>query len=75
MDQSNVISGPARIELDEFKRKFDRGEPVYIIDTRSPRDREASDVKIPGAVRLHFRDIEARLDELPRDRTIVTYCT
>jgi rhodanese-related sulfurtransferase len=74
MDQANVITGPVRIELNEFKRKLDRGEPVYIIDTRSPRDWKASDVKIPGAVRLHFRDLDAHLAKLPRDGTIVTYC-
>lgn len=66
---------PPRIEIDELKQKLDRGEPVFIIDTRSHLAWDSSNVKIPGAVRLHYRDLETRLGEVPRDRTIVAYCT
>ena len=66
---------PKRITIGELKQKLDQGEPVFIIDTRGPGAWESSDVKIKGAVRLHYHDLEARLDEVPRDRTIVTYCT
>ena len=66
---------PPRIEIEELKRKLDRGEPVFIIDTRSHAAWSGSDEKIPGAVRLHYNYLEQRLDEVPRDRTIVAYCT
>jgi len=66
---------PARIAIDKLKRMLDHGDQVFIIDTRSHASWEGSDVKIPGAVRLHYHYLEEHLDELPRDRTIVTYCT
>ncbi len=65
---------PERIDAAEVKKRLEQGEPVFIIDTRSPHDWEASDVKIPGAVRIHFFELPKRINELPRDRTIVTYC-
>ena len=54
---------------------MNRGEPPLFIDTRNPHDWGESDVKLPGALRIHFSDLEEHLDELPRDRLIVTYCT
>jgi len=64
-----------RITIDEVKKKMDRGEPILFIDTRNSHDWSESDVKLPGALRIHFSELEQRLDELPRDRLIVTYCT
>lgn len=66
---------PTRISAVEVKRRLDRGEPVFFIDTRSLAAWEESDIKIPGARRIHYSELEAHLAELPRDRTIVTYCT
>ena len=66
---------PSRISVDEVKTLMDRGEPVLLIDTRNPHDWGESDVKLPGAVRIHYSEMGQHLDELPRDRLIVTYCT
>ena len=66
---------PSRISVDEVKTLMDRGEPVLLIDTRNPHDWGESDVKLPGAVRIHYSELGQYLDELPRDRLIVTYCT
>jgi len=65
----------ARIDSAEVKRKMESGEPVLFIDTRNQQDWGKSDVKLPGALRIHYRDLEQHLDELPHDRLIVTYCT
>ena len=64
-----------RITIEEVKQRMDRGEPILFIDTRNPHDWGESDVKIPGALRIHYSELEQRLDELPRDRLIVPYCT
>lgn len=64
-----------RITVKEVKEKMDKDEPVLFIDTRNPRDWSESDVKLPGALRIHFSELEKHLDKLPRDRSIVTYCT
>jgi len=64
-----------RITIDEVRKRMDRGEPVLFIDTRNPHDWGESDVKLPGARRIHFSELEKHLEELPRDRLIVPYCT
>ncbi len=64
-----------RITVEELKRQLDSGEPVVLIDTRNPHDWGESDVKLPGARRIHFSELEMHLDELPRDGLIVAYCT
>ncbi len=64
-----------RITIDEVKQRIDKGASLLFIDTRNSRDWAESDVKLPGAVRLHFNELEQHLEELPRHRTIVTYCT
>ena len=69
------MAEPVRITIDELKKKLDGGEPVLFIDTRNPHDWGEADVKVPGARRIHFSELENHLDELPRDRLIVTYCT
>lgn len=66
---------PTRIGVAELKKKLDQGKPVFIIDTRSPAAWSDSEVKLPGAVRIHYSELESHIKELPRDRTIVTYCT
>lgn len=66
---------PARIDVDEVKRRMDKGEPMIFIDTRNSHDWGESDVKLPGALRIHYKELEEHLDELPRDRLIITYCT
>jgi len=66
---------PRRIRVADVKKRLERGEPILFIDTRSSHSWEESDVKIPGAVRIHYSELPQRLGELPRDRLIVTYCT
>ena len=64
-----------RISVVEVKKRLDKGEPIFFIDTRSSHAWGESDVKIPGAVRLHYSELEQHLDEVPRDRLIIPYCT
>ncbi len=64
-----------RISVTEVKKRLDKGEPIFFIDTRNSTAYGESDIKIPGAVRLHYSELEQHLDELPRDRLIIPYCT
>ena len=64
-----------RISPDEVKKQMDSGEPILFIDTRNPNAWRESDVKLPGAVRINFSELEEHLAELPHDRQIVPYCT
>ena len=69
------MTEPDRIMIDEVKKRMDNGESILFIDTRNPTSWGESDVKLPGAWRIHLSELEKHLDELPRDRQIVTYCT
>jgi rhodanese-related sulfurtransferase len=64
-----------RVTADEVKERMDRGEPLVFLDTRNPTAWGESDAKLPGAIRMSVDEVERRLEELPRDRTIITYCT
>ena len=63
------------ITIDEVKTMIDTGESILFIDTRNQHDWSESSVKLPGARRIHVSELRQHIDELPRDRLIVTYCT
>jgi hypothetical protein len=64
-----------RITIKELKKKLDASARIFFIDTRSFRDWNASDIKLKGAHRIHFTELMDHLNELPRNRTIIAYCT
>ena len=64
-----------RITSAKLKKMMDSGQPVLIIDTRSPSAWRESNVKLPGALRIYVDNLEKHLDKLPHDRQIITYCT
>ena len=66
---------PERITITELKKKLERGEPIFFIDTRNFHDWGTTDIMVKGARRIHYSELGQHLDKLPRDRTIVTYCT
>jgi rhodanese-related sulfurtransferase len=64
-----------RVTVDEIKERMDRGEAFTFIDTRNPQAWAEADKKLPGALRIPLDELEEDLDEIPRDRTVITYCT
>jgi rhodanese-related sulfurtransferase len=64
-----------RVTVDEVKARLDRGEPIAFIDARSPESWSKSDVQIKGSLRVPVDDVAKRLSDIPRDRSIVVYCT
>ena len=64
-----------RITVDEVKERLDRGEEFAFVDTRNPTAWAESDQKLPGAIRVPADEVEQRLNEIPHDRTVITYCT
>ena len=65
----------ARITAEEAKTRVDRGEPIAFVDTRNPRAWAESDVKLPGAVRVPLDEVAKYASHVPKDRSVVTYCT
>jgi 3-mercaptopyruvate sulfurtransferase SseA len=64
--------GVRRITVAELKAMMDNNEAV-VIDVRNEASYNAAHIK--GAKLIPEADLLKHLDELPRDKTIVTYCS
>lgn len=64
-----------RVTVDEVKERMDRGEQFTFVDTRNPQAWGEAETKLPGAVRVQAGEPGQHLDEIPRDRAVITYCT
>ena len=59
------------VPTDEMKKRVASGDAV-LLDVR-PRE-EYTAGHIPGALSLPYEELGSRLDELPKDKEIITYC-
>ena len=75
MQRATSVQEVTKITVDDAFGRFDRGEPIVFLDSRNRHAWSESNVKLPGAVRIPPDDVRAHIKEIPRDRTIVTYCT
>jgi len=65
----------SRISPEELLEKIEGGEQLFIADLRGAADFETDPSVIPGAVRVLPSELDARHEEIPRDRDIILYCT
>ena len=61
-----------RIKVDELHALWEKGD-VLIIDTRA--EAAYKDEHIKGSISMPTGTVLGRIDELPRDKMIVAYCT
>jgi rhodanese-related sulfurtransferase len=73
--ETTQATAPTRVTADEIIERMKRGEKFTFLDTRNPKAWSESDEKLPGALRVPADELEKHLDQIPRDRTIITYCT
>lgn len=73
--EMEVIMEATRITADEVKERLERGEQFTFLDTRNPTAWVESDQKLPNAIRVPADDVAGHLNEIPKDRAVVTYCT
>jgi rhodanese-related sulfurtransferase len=66
---------PELISVEDAWRLLEEGANPFFLDTRNEKHWGQSDVKIPNAVRIWRDELATRLDEVPRGRPIITYCT
>jgi rhodanese-related sulfurtransferase len=64
-----------RITTDEVRERLERGEEFTFLDTRNPQAWAESDKKLPHAIRVPAAELDQHLNEIPRDRAVITYCT
>jgi rhodanese-related sulfurtransferase len=60
-----------KISLEEFTKKFNEGKAV-LVDIRMPFEKKVWN--LPFALDIPADELENRLDELPKDKLIVTAC-
>lgn len=65
----------SRITPDELHRRTQAGDLVAILDLRAAYEMEEIGAKIPGAMWFSLADLDARHQDVPRDREIVLYCS
>jgi len=65
----------ARVSPEELLEMIQSGEEYAIVDLRHAREVEAEGAKLPGAIQMELSEIEARHDEIPRDKDIILYCS
>jgi rhodanese-related sulfurtransferase len=70
-----VAMEATRITTDEVRERLDRGEQFTFVDTRNPTAWGESERKLPNAVRVPADEVAQHLNEIPKDRAVVTYCT
>lgn len=74
--QSPAPAPPAdtarRITAEEAHKLYEKGQ-VVVIDTRTEAAYKESHIK--GAILVPVNEVAAKADELPRNKTIVAYCT
>jgi len=61
-----------RVTVDELKKMLDAGQAV-VYDTRAKSAYDAEHIK--GALSMPSGEVADRAGELPKDKTIVFYCT
>ncbi|MGH9966830.1 MAG: cation:proton antiporter [Pyrinomonadaceae bacterium] len=68
--------GAQRISIDELRRLHESGEPVIILDVRTERSLEPSNLQAKGAVRIPPDHVVERARELrvPKNAWLIAYC-
>ncbi len=71
MDMQDV----PRMSPEELYTRMAQGEAVVVLDVRTTDGLSVHPDQIPGTRWLPLADVVQQVDTLPRQRTIVTYCT
>lgn len=59
------------VEADEARRLIDE-DALVVIDVRTPEEVAAG--RLPGSRHIPMDEVEARMDEIPKDRDVLVYC-
>lgn len=70
MNQTTLTN--PRIEPRSLAQMLERGEPVQLIDVRSPREYE--EAHVPGAINVPLEQVESRLSDLRPGQPAVLIC-
>jgi glyoxylase-like metal-dependent hydrolase (beta-lactamase superfamily II)/rhodanese-related sulfurtransferase len=75
------VNNPLEIEATRLKEKLDKGEDVFILDVRSPEEHKAWKLSYDKYQNSHVIPVDklsssqkSVLDDIPKDKEIVTVC-
>jgi 3-mercaptopyruvate sulfurtransferase SseA len=66
------VDDAPRITLEEAKKLYDAGK-AYVVDARPEEAYKQEHIK--GAVNITSGTLDAKLKDLPKDKTIIVYCS
>ncbi|HHW45011.1 pyridine nucleotide-disulfide oxidoreductase [Desulfofundulus thermobenzoicus] len=71
----NKLAGLARtITAQELKEKMDRGDDFVLLDVRTPEQYNYRHIADDRVMLVTLGDLRRRIEEIPRDKEIVTLC-
>lgn len=70
---TQALAAEKNISAREAKALMASNRNILLLDVRTPQ--EFSQGRLPGAVLLPIGDLERRIGEVPRNKSIVVYCT
>jgi adenylyltransferase/sulfurtransferase len=70
-EEKPVETGVPEIQVEELKRRLDRGENIFVLDVREPNEYQISNI---GGYLIPLGDLPKRVNELDTSREIVAHC-
>ncbi len=61
-----------RISIEEVQKQM---KDVVLVDARSATARLRNPLQVTGAIHVGAKEVDQGVQRLPRNRTLVTYCT
>lgn len=72
-NEGREVERVGTIDTLALRRRLAKGDDLHVLDVRAPS--ELDDGTVPGAQHLFVGDLEARLADVPRRRTLVAMCS
>jgi hypothetical protein len=73
--RSVALDSPPRATTDMVEQWMAEGRTLVVLDSRSDVAWERGTTKAEGAIRVPPNDVDSVVDEIPRDGTVIVYCT
>jgi hydroxyacylglutathione hydrolase len=70
--QGMEISVLPGITPKELNARLNAGDDIILVDVRDSREKHAG--LIPGAMSMHLGQVASRMEEIPRNKPVVTFC-
>jgi sulfur-carrier protein adenylyltransferase/sulfurtransferase len=70
-EEKPVEAGSSEMQVEELKRRLDKGENLFVLDVREPHEYQICNI---GGYLIPLGDLPKRVSELDSSREIVAHC-